>query len=145
MTKYSLKIELKLFWISKIRIWKEMTIILCITITANTFYNKTILEFSNDDQFLHLLFLFSHYSLQFLFYINVRFFFRNMTTKQFETLFLFASRAVSKHDSKFLYFHFSTSSFFRRFWKLLVLCSIHDVWFDLVAILIVSTSSIQTK
>ena len=52
-----------------------MTIILCITITANTFHNKTIFEFrilidQNDDQFLYLLFFFFHYSL-FLFYISV--------------------------------------------------------------------------
>ena len=53
-----------------------MTIILCITTTANTFHSKTILELrtlidqNSDDQSLHLLFFFFHYSLQSLFYIS---------------------------------------------------------------------------
>ena len=161
-----------------IRIWKEMTIILCTTTTVNTFHSKTIFEFrqhyfavqvttviysrtfidQNDDQFLYLLILHSYYSLQSLFYINARvisihllrqvkfFLIRSMITKQqFETLLLFASLAVQKHDSKFLCFHSSTSSLFRRSWKLLMLCSAHDAWFDFVAILIASTSSIQAK
>ena len=51
------------------RIWKEMTIILCITTTADTSHSKTILELSND-QSLYLLSLLSHYSLS-LFYISV--------------------------------------------------------------------------
>ena len=57
------KIAIDFYYKQKIRIWKKMTIILCITIIANTFHNKTIFEF-NDDQFLYLLFFFS---LQFVF------------------------------------------------------------------------------
>ena len=119
-----------------------MTIILCKTITANTFHSKTILEF-NDDQSLYLFLFFSHYSLQFLFYINVSiqkihtsitsisdvfsihflrqiktlFLFSSNTTRkqQLETLLLSASLATQKHDSKFLCFHSSTSSFSRKF------------------------------
>lgn len=72
MMKLSIIETRKLYIINhnKIRIWKEMTIILCITIIANTFSNKTIFEF-NDDQFLYLLIFLFHYSLQSLFYINV--------------------------------------------------------------------------
>ena len=107
--------------------------------------NRTFIGQNSNDQSLYLLSLSSHYSLS-LFYINARpFLSRSMITKQLETLLLSASRAVSKHDSRFFYSHSSTSSFFRRSWRLLVLCSAHGAWFGFAAALIVSASSIQAK
>ena len=105
-----------------------MTIILCTTIIANTFSNKTIFEF-NDDQFLCMLF----FLLQFVFILYQRFqdFFLYHNYKIIRNVvFICVARNFKTKFKIFFVFDFYLICFFENFEN--CSCFVQFMTFDLI-------------